>query len=132
MGKFIVLQSFLLAILIYGYREGYAEYVYHADRTHLVVFIFIAFLIGLAFVPKKPDIASWISVKLVDLGLLGTVLGFIIALSGVSIAAVNDPEQVVQMVTQLLSGMRTALFTTITGLVGYLWLSLTIRINRQA
>ena len=132
MGKFIVLQSFLLAILIYGYREGYAEYVYNADSTHLGVFIFIAFLIGLAFVPKKPDIASWISVKLVDLGLLGTVLGFIIALSGVSIAAVNDPEQVVQMVTHLLSGMRTALFTTITGLTGYLWLSLTIRINRQA
>ena len=131
MGKFIVLQSFLLGVFIYGYREGYLEYVYRADRTHLVVFIFFTFLVGLALIPKNPNLSSWISNKLIDLGLLGTVLGFIIALSGVSIAAVNDPEQVVQMVTHLLSGMRTALFTTITGLAGYLWLSLTIRINQR-
>ena len=129
MSRFAVLQSILLAVFIYGYHAGTFEYVYNADQTHIVVFIFISFLIGLGLSRPKPDIAAWISHRLIDLGLLGTVAGFIIALGGISISAVNDPEQVVSMVTHLLSGMRTALFTTITGLAGYLWLSLTLKLR---
>jgi hypothetical protein len=129
MARFSVLQSLLFGMLIYGFHVGALHYVYEADKTKIVVLIAVAFLIALTLAPKKPEWTSWISHKLIDLGLLGTVAGFIIALNGVSIAAVNDPEQVVMMVTHLLSGMRTALFTTITGLSGYLWLSLTLKMK---
>jgi len=127
MARFTILQSFLIGLLIYAFHIGALQHVYEADQTKLVVFISAVFLI---LATRKPNWSNWISHKLVDLGLLGTVAGFIIALSGVSTEAVNDPEQVVGMVTHLLSGMRTALFTTITGLSGYLWLSLTLKIMK--
>ena len=130
MARFTILQSFLIGLLIYAFHVGALQHVYEADQTKLVGFISAVFLIGLALTTRRPNWSDWISHKLVDLGLLGTVAGFIIALSGVSVEAVNDPEQVVGMVTHLLSGMRTALFTTITGLIGYLWLSLTLKIMK--
>ena len=130
MARFTILQSFLIGLLIYAFHVGALQHVYEADQTKLVVLISAVFLIGLGLVTRRPNWSDWISHKLVDLGLLGTVAGFIIALSGVSVEAVNAPEQVVSMVTHLLSGMRTALFTTITGLVGYLWLSLTLKIMK--
>jgi len=60
--------------------------------------------------------------SLVLLGLIGTVMGFIIALSGISAETVADPNAVGPMVGSLLSGMATALYTTLAGSVLNLWL----------
>ncbi len=56
------------------------------------------------------------------LGLIGTVLGFIIALSGVDPQAVAEVHQVAPMVSQLIGGMSVALYTTLVGSVLSLWL----------
>ncbi len=60
--------------------------------------------------------------SLVLLGLIGTVLGFIIALSGVDPDAVSDIRAVTPMVTALIRGMSVALYTTLVGAVMNLWL----------
>ncbi len=60
--------------------------------------------------------------SLVLLGLIGTVLGFIIALSGVDPNAVSDIRAVTPMVTDLIRGMSVALYTTLVGSVLNLWL----------
>lgn len=60
--------------------------------------------------------------SLLLLGLIGTVLGFIIALSGVDPDSVSDISAVGPMVSQLISGMSTALFTTLVGSVLNVWL----------
>ncbi len=60
--------------------------------------------------------------SLVLLGLIGTVLGFIIALSGVDPNAVSDIRAVTPMVTDLIRGMSVALYTTLAGAVLNLWL----------
>lgn len=60
--------------------------------------------------------------SLVLLGLIGTVLGFIIALSGVDPHAVSDLRAVTPMVTELIRGMSVALYTTLVGAVLNLWL----------
>ena len=65
---------------------------------------------------------------LVFLGLIGTVIGFIIALSGVDPAATTDVENVAQMVSTLVSGMAIALYTTLVGSVLYVWLIINYRI----
>jgi len=60
--------------------------------------------------------------SLVFLGLIGTVVGFIIALSGVDPDTVGDVENVSPMVAALIQGMSTALMTTLVGAVLNIWL----------
>lgn len=60
--------------------------------------------------------------SLVLLGLIGTVLGFIIALSGVDPENAADLSNVAPMVSTLIAGMSTALYTTLVGAVLNMWL----------
>ena len=59
---------------------------------------------------------------LVFLGLIGTVIGFIIALSGVDSGNATDADSVGAMVSTLITGMSVALNTTLVGAVLYVWL----------
>lgn len=60
---------------------------------------------------------------LVLLGLIGTVLGFIIALSGVDPDSASDVNSIAPMVSVLIQGMSTALYTTLIGSVLNVWLT---------
>jgi len=66
--------------------------------------------------------------SLVFLGLIGTVLGFIIALSGVDPQAAADVSAIGPMVSILISGMSVALYTTLVGAVLNVWLMLNYRV----
>jgi hypothetical protein len=65
---------------------------------------------------------------LVFLGLIGTVIGFIIALSGVDPAATAEVDKVAPMVSTLIKGMSVALYTTLLGAVLNVWLTVNYRI----
>ncbi len=65
---------------------------------------------------------------LVLLGLIGTVVGFIMALSGVSAEAAADVGRIGPMVANLISGMAVALFTTLVGAIFNLWLGANFQI----
>jgi hypothetical protein len=65
---------------------------------------------------------------LVFLGLIGTVIGFIIALSGIDPESASKAENVAAMVATLIGGMSVALYTTLIGAVLYIWLSVAYRI----
>ncbi len=60
--------------------------------------------------------------SLVLMGLIGTVVGFIIALSGVDPDKASDFEAAAPMISTLIQGMSTALYTTLVGAVLNLWL----------
>lgn len=60
--------------------------------------------------------------SLVILGLIGTVIGFIIALSGVDPQNASNINAVTPMVSTLVEGMSTALYTTLVGAVLNVWL----------
>jgi hypothetical protein len=66
--------------------------------------------------------------SLVLLGLIGTVIGFIIALSGVDAEAAADVSSIGPMVTVLISGMSVALHTTLVGAVLNIWLMINYRL----
>ena len=66
--------------------------------------------------------------SLVLLGLIGTVLGFIIALSGVDPARASDVQAIGPMVSTLIEGMSTALYTTLVGSVLNVWLMINYRL----
>jgi hypothetical protein len=66
--------------------------------------------------------------SLVFLGLLGTVIGFIMALSGVDAQTAGDVEAIGPMVTTLINGMSVALYTTLVGAVLNIWLMINYRL----
>ncbi len=68
------------------------------------------------------SVVRTISNSLVILGLIGTVIGFIIALSGVDANAVADVGAIGPMVSTLIKGMAVALYTTLVGAVFHVWL----------
>lgn len=63
------------------------------------------------------------SSSLVMLGLIGTVVGFIMALSGISNTMTPDVGAVSGMISRLIAGMSVALYTTLEGSVLSLWLT---------
>ncbi len=69
-----------------------------------------------------------IASSLVLLGLIGTIIGFVIALSGVNQDAVTDPAAIGPMVATLLHGMAMALFKTLVGSVLNVWLMVDYRL----
>lgn len=73
-------------------------------------------------------IVRHIANTLVFLGLVGTVIGFIVALSGVDPQATTSVDKVAPMVTTLIHGMSIALYTTLIGAVLHVWLMVNHRI----
>lgn len=65
--------------------------------------------------------------SLVLLGLIGTVIGFIIALSGVDPERASDVKSIAPMVSTLIEGLSTALYTTLVGAVLNVWLMINYR-----
>jgi hypothetical protein len=66
--------------------------------------------------------------SLIFLGLIGTVIGFIVALSGVDPATAGEVENVTALVATLINGMSIALYTTLVCAVFYIWLIINYRI----
>ena len=66
--------------------------------------------------------------SLVFLGLIGTVVGFIIALSGVNAQTAADVDAIGPMVSTLIGGMSVALYTTLVGAVLNIWLMTNYRL----
>ncbi|MGH6898431.1 MAG: MotA/TolQ/ExbB proton channel family protein [Geminicoccaceae bacterium] len=66
--------------------------------------------------------------SLVLLGLIGTVVGFIMALSGVNAETAADIESIGPMVSILISGMSVALYTTLVGAILNIWLMTNYRL----
>jgi hypothetical protein len=70
----------------------------------------------------RTAIVRHIAATLVILGLVGTVIGFIIALSGVNPEGVADAKAIPPMISKLILGMSVALYTTLVGAVLNIWL----------
>jgi len=73
-----------------------------------------------------------IASMLVIFGLIGTVAGFIIALSGVDAERVQDVDAIAPMVTTLIDGLGVALHTTLVGALLNVWLMLDLRLLEAA
>ena len=68
---------------------------------------------------------GWLIADLMfKIGLLGTVIGFIIMLGGVDDVSIGDAAQMRAQLVSMSDGMRIALFTTLSGLVGGILLTM--------
>jgi hypothetical protein len=104
---------------------GVPQEIFAADKSYLSLVIGGMFLIGLwAVITNRWKTVNWLAEEMLSVGLIGTVVGFIIAFSGMDPTAALDAEGAKNLVAKLISGMGTALYTTLVGSVGYVWLSL--------
>lgn len=118
------------ALFLAGLGEGYVQPVIAGDSSRVVIVIGAAFLVGQwqTIRAARGNPAALVAVRrvaemLVMLGLIGTVIGFVIAMSGIDPAAAGDVSRVSGMVAQMVEGMGVALYTTLAGAVLSLWLT---------
>ena len=71
---------------------------------------------------QRISVVRHIANCLVLLGLIGTVIGFVIALSGVEPQEASNVKAIAPMVSTMIEGMSTALYTTLVGALLNLWL----------
>lgn len=70
------------------------------------------------------ETAWWFAAAAIKLGLLGTVVGFIVMATQLGQSKVFELAEVQLLLKQMTSGMAIALYTTLAGLVANLWLGL--------
>lgn len=70
------------------------------------------------------ETAWWFVGATLKLGLLGTVVGFIVMASQIAQTQSFELDQIQLLLKQMTGGMAIALYTTLVGLVGNLWLGL--------
>ena len=93
----------------------------HSDPTSLIEALNLRQFSKISFI-------KYISNLLVIMGLVGTVIGFIIALSGINPNLAGDISNISPMVGLMIQGMSTALYTTLVGAIFSAWTSLNYHI----
>lgn len=137
-GAFALVQAGLIAAFATAALHGTLDPLLYADTTYLTQgilalavgavlhswFAFHAALAGHYVRAKRAiGISSQLAEILTGLGLLGTVVGFVMALSHVDPGTASDVGRVAGMISGMVEGMGTALYTTIAGALGSLWLA---------
>lgn len=118
MGKFVVVNTVALIVLGLLAAAHLLDPVLNSPALPGIGVLLVLILGGLACIAaKKYAAAHWITDKMTLFGLAGTVLGVIHAFTHAVFE--GDP---VQVMGALATGMGLALFSTLTGIVGYVWL----------
>ena len=116
--KAILTVAGIAGLVLMG-AQGYLEDIWHGDITHIVSIIGILLVIGMIAVWRSAwRTVSWCSDAAVTVGLLGTVLGLIMSFHGFDPSNANSPFEAIGRFTSV------AFFTTLSGGVVGLWLSL--------
>tara|TARA_S200000501_G_scaffold369422_1_gene408864 strand:- start:1826 stop:2290 length:465 start_codon:yes stop_codon:yes gene_type:complete len=128
----LILCSVVLSAIAGAYFFNLHLHLYNADVTKIsfiIISIFIATSLwignatkGLLYkellATKDLSVGWFISESLMALGMIGTVVGFLLMLgSSFGNIDVNNTESLQLALSQMATGMSTALYTTLTGLV---------------
>ena len=118
-----------------AYHFGFVDYLLATDMTYLSFVIFGIFQLaniyllyksyqvkrGMYFDSDRYGPLWFTSDAMLSLGMIGTLVGFITALStAFGSVDTTNPEQLKQVLAVIATGMGTALTTTLMGLVGSL------------
>jgi len=128
-----VLLVFMLGGAYFSFEAGFFHYVWDADVSKICFIILTLFLFGycrLGYLlhSHDPDNLKSITNKQLDtgyeiadmcmaLGMLGTVIGFIVMSSSFTTVDFSDVENIKDLFKLATDGMSTALYTTAFGLV---------------
>lgn len=152
--RFIVFNACGAALLVWAWRLGYVGQVFEGDVSGLSYIITALFAAGLASTAWRvvavnaavndaarlgpppygdsglairnahvADLPEWLTL----LGLIGNVVGFLIAMHGADVSSLNTAEGTRAFAGQMLEGLGVAFYTTLIGTLFALWTSINFR-----
>jgi MotA/TolQ/ExbB proton channel family protein len=83
--------------------------------------------IGCVFAQRWNDV-QWLATHVVRIGLLGTVVGLIIAFSAAGQGGSTNPDEIKPMIAAVVNGMYVSLYATLLGIGTNLWLKINLRL----
>jgi len=83
--------------------------------------------IGCVFMQRWKDV-QWLATHVVRIGLLGTVVGLIIAFSAAGQGGSTNPDEIKPMISAVVNGMYVSLYATLLGIGTNLWLKINLRL----
>ena len=123
--RLFVLNVGFLCFVAWAAWLGYVQFVFTHDVSHISYLISAVFVWCVARVFwGKTDHLEEAEKQLTGLGFIGTLVGFILALSGVSDGSMNTPEGLMRIGTGLLSGVGVAFCASLVGVICAQWLGL--------
>jgi hypothetical protein len=122
--RLIILNVCWLALVAWAAVMGYVTFVFTHDVSGIsyVIAAILAVALSAVFLGRTTHLHRT-EVWLVTLGLIGNVVGFIIALQEIDTGALGTPEGVQRVAASLLAGMGVAFCSTLVGAIGALWVS---------
>lgn len=122
--RLIILNTCWAALVVWASVLGYTQFVFTHDVSNISYVIVAIFLAGLlaVFLGRTEHLAR-LEVWLVTLGLIGNVIGFIIALQHIDTGSLGSAQGVQRVAASLLAGMGVAFCSTLVGAVAAFWVS---------
>ena len=129
LSRCVVLQTVGAAGLLGLWAVGLAGKPFEGDNAPLCWLIVAMGALGICcvFLRRWRDV-QWIATHVVRIGLLGTVVGLIIAFSAAREGASAEAEQIKTMIAAVVSGMYVSLYATLLGIATNLWLKINLRL----
>ena len=129
LSRCVVLQAIGAAFLAGLWIAGLASKPFEGDTAALCWIILGIGALGIAcvFMQRWRDV-QWIATHVVRIGLLGTVVGLIIAFSAAAQGGSSSPEEIKPMISAVVNGMYVSLYATLLGIAVNLWLKINLRL----
>ena len=132
LSRCVVLQAVGSAGIASLWIAGIAGKPFEGDNGFLCWLIAGLAALGIlcVFLQRWRDV-QWLATHVVRLGLLGTVVGLIIAFSAAKTGGSANPEEIKPMIASVIDGMYVSLYATLLGIATNLWLKINLRLLGQ-
>ena len=129
LSRFIVLQAIGAAAIVGLWVAGIADKPFTGENAFLCWLIVAIGALGIlcVFLQRWRDV-DWLATHVVRIGLLGTVVGLIVAFSAARAGGSVDPNAIKPMIASVIDGMYVALYATLLGITTNLWLKINLRL----
>jgi len=129
LSRAVVLQAIGVAMIAGLWIAGVAGKPFESSNGALCWIIIAMGLLGIAcvFMQRWNDV-QWLATHVVRIGLLGTVVGLIIAFSAAGQGGSTNPEEIKPMIAAVVNGMYVSLYATLLGIGVNLWLKVNLRL----
>jgi hypothetical protein len=125
----VVLQAIGAAMIVGLWIAGLAGKPFAGNNGPLCWIIVGMGLLGIGcvFAQRWNDV-QWLATHVVRIGLLGTVVGLIIAFSAAGQGGSTNPGEIKPMIAAVVNGMYVSLYATLLGIGVNLWLKINLRL----
>jgi len=129
LSRAVVLQAIGAAMVAGLWIAGLAGKPFEGNNGPLCWIIIGMGLLGIGcvFTQRWNDV-QWLATHVVRIGLLGTVVGLIIAFSAAAQGGSNNPDEIKPMIGAVVNGMYVSLYATLLGIGTNLWLKINLRL----